>query len=144
MADENMLLPLLYSLPDTIDKYNISMGYPLVNSSTHTLMKMICELYKQKSSFTINLLSLFSITLLRQTYRDDIEKIEAEIKANTLKKNNWNNIPNTELTNILSPQKDNNFSVISAILNIIKSICIKGKSNINSLDYELFVKIYRN
>jgi hypothetical protein len=39
LADENLLPPLLYSLPENADNVNITMGYPLVISSYSNLLK---------------------------------------------------------------------------------------------------------
>ena len=37
LADENLLFPLLYSLPQDLQKVNVTMGYPLRNSGLYTL-----------------------------------------------------------------------------------------------------------
>lgn len=55
LPDENLLLPTLYSIPETIDKINITMGYNLKNSSVSGLMEHIFELQrnaKNSESFT--------------------------------------------------------------------------------------------
>lgn len=46
LPDENLLLPVLYSIPEEIDKINITMGYGLKNSSISGLMEHIIELQK--------------------------------------------------------------------------------------------------
>lgn len=46
LPDENLLLPTLYSIPEEIDKINITMGYSLNNSSVSGLMEHIFELQR--------------------------------------------------------------------------------------------------
>jgi hypothetical protein len=41
LPDENLLLPTLYSIPEKIDKINVTMGYNLSNSSVAGLMEII-------------------------------------------------------------------------------------------------------
>ncbi len=44
LADENLLLPMLYSLDDSIEDFNITMGLSLRNSMLYTLIDSIFEL----------------------------------------------------------------------------------------------------
>lgn len=46
LPDENLLLPVLYSIPEEIDKINVTMGYSLGNSSVSGLMEHIFELQR--------------------------------------------------------------------------------------------------
>ena len=46
LPDENLLLPALYSIPEEIDKINVTMGYNLGNSSISGLMEHIFELQR--------------------------------------------------------------------------------------------------
>lgn len=46
LPDENLLLPTLYSIPEEIDKINVTMGYNLGNSSIAGLMEHIFELQR--------------------------------------------------------------------------------------------------
>ena len=52
LADENLLVPLLTSLPDNAGPVNITMGYPLKFSQVYTLIRFLIEL--QKNSATID------------------------------------------------------------------------------------------
>ncbi|MDR1089487.1 MAG: PD-(D/E)XK nuclease family protein [Prevotella sp.] len=46
LPDENLLLPVLYSIPEEINKINVTMGYNLSNSSISGLMEHIFELQR--------------------------------------------------------------------------------------------------
>jgi len=44
LPDEHMLFPLLHSLPDQIDKVNVTMGYPLRNTPVYSLIEHLVDL----------------------------------------------------------------------------------------------------
>jgi len=50
LADENMLFPVLYSLPETIENINVTMGYPLAQSQYLELINVLHELHKHSKS----------------------------------------------------------------------------------------------
>ncbi len=52
LADENLLLPTLYSIPTEIEKINVTMGYGLANSSVVALLYQLAEV--QKNFRTVN------------------------------------------------------------------------------------------
>ncbi len=44
LTDENLLLPLLYALPEDIGRVNVTMGYPLRQSLAYTFVERLVEL----------------------------------------------------------------------------------------------------
>lgn len=46
LADENLLVPMLFSLPENIGEVNITMGYPLKQTQVYTLIKSLMELQR--------------------------------------------------------------------------------------------------
>lgn len=44
LTDENMLIPMLHSLPDSVNKVNITMGYPLKITLVHSFIERLLEL----------------------------------------------------------------------------------------------------
>ncbi|MCX6301596.1 MAG: PD-(D/E)XK nuclease family protein [Bacteroidia bacterium] len=46
LADENLLMPVLTSLPENIPDINITMGYPLRHTSVYTLIKHLLDLQR--------------------------------------------------------------------------------------------------
>ncbi len=44
LTDENLLLPLLYALPEDIGNMNVTMGYPLRNTLAYSLLERLLEL----------------------------------------------------------------------------------------------------
>ncbi len=47
LPDETLLQPMLNSIPACIDKVNVTMGYPLINSHTATFVSQLEELHKK-------------------------------------------------------------------------------------------------
>ncbi|MBQ7210384.1 MAG: PD-(D/E)XK nuclease family protein [Paludibacteraceae bacterium] len=45
LADENMLLPMLYAVPDSIQSVNVTMGYPLVQTQVSSLVDSVFNLH---------------------------------------------------------------------------------------------------
>ncbi len=48
LADESLLVPLLYALPDAAEKANITMGYPLRQSLAYSFTERLLNLQKHK------------------------------------------------------------------------------------------------
>ena len=46
LADENLIVPMLHSIPDNIDAVNITMGYPLTHTAIHTITLKLFALYE--------------------------------------------------------------------------------------------------
>ncbi len=45
LADENILLPVLNSIPEEIDEINVSMGYPFKETSVYTLIEKLVDIH---------------------------------------------------------------------------------------------------
>ena len=50
LTDENLLEPLLYSLPEELGKVNVTMGYPLRQSLVYSLVERLLELQRHSRS----------------------------------------------------------------------------------------------
>lgn len=44
LTDENLLMPLLYAMPEELGKVNVTMGYPLRNTPAYALVERLIEL----------------------------------------------------------------------------------------------------
>jgi CRISPR/Cas system-associated exonuclease Cas4 (RecB family) len=54
LADESLLIPLLYSIPENIQDINITMGYPLSRSTVHSLFLNIFTLHEDSRKYSSN------------------------------------------------------------------------------------------
>lgn len=70
LCDENLLVPLLSSVPETVDAVNVTMGYPLKFSPVYSLLKQILTM--QKNSVLSGTEELFDhkdvLSLLKHNY----------------------------------------------------------------------------
>ena len=48
LTDEGLLSPVLYSIPEAVEKINITMGYPLRQTPAYTLLERLIELQQHK------------------------------------------------------------------------------------------------
>jgi hypothetical protein len=55
LADENLLMPVLTSLPDNVGDINITMGHPLKQTLVYTLMKHLMDLQRTASIIDSNI-----------------------------------------------------------------------------------------
>src|SRR5690606_3691815 len=46
LPDEQMLFPVLHSLPDPIDKVNVTMGYPVKNAPVYAFLEAVLEMQR--------------------------------------------------------------------------------------------------
>lgn len=54
LADESLLIPLLYSIPENVQDINITMGYPLSRSTVHSLFLNIFTLHENSRKYSSN------------------------------------------------------------------------------------------
>jgi hypothetical protein len=93
LADENLLIPALTSLPATVNNVNITMGYPLKFSPVYSLIKQLFNL--QKNSRIEGAEVLFDhkdvINLLKHSYFTDDSNVNGESLINDLisEKRQW-------------------------------------------------------
>lgn len=48
LTDESLLLPVLYSIPDEIGAVNVTMGYPLRQTTAYSFVERLLELQRRK------------------------------------------------------------------------------------------------
>ncbi len=91
LADENLLMPVLTSLPENIGDINITMGYPLKHSLVYTLMKHLMDLQRNAStgSETVrfgykDVISIMKHTLIAEFLDEADNEILSEITATNL------------------------------------------------------------
>jgi len=95
LADENLLMPVLTSLPENIGDINITMGYPLKQTLVYTLVRHLMEL--QRTARITDGIIRFSykevINVLRHTLMKGFLDESDEIIVNEITKNNLVWIP---------------------------------------------------
>jgi ATP-dependent helicase/nuclease subunit B len=151
LGDENLLIPVLNSIPNNIETLNITMGFPLQSIPLASLFDQLFALHKDSgtSFYYKNVIAVLSHQFIRPLFinekRDLAEGIIENIHVNnlvfltpadliklepkkegliTLLFNSWKNSPNIALQNCLS-----------LILNIKASLQDNKSENLLALEY---------
>jgi hypothetical protein len=82
LADENMLLPVLYAIPDYVKNVNITMSYPVSGSAVFNLVDALYELVKNSKIqgdrviwYYKDMLSVMGNPLLKLIYKEKYEAV---------------------------------------------------------------------
>lgn len=91
LCDEQMLIPVMHSIPDYIRKINITMGYPARNTSIAALLSLLCELKnyaKSEKSQTYYyykpVIALLNHKLIKDLCPEEIHKITNAINQQNM------------------------------------------------------------
>jgi len=76
LADENLLMPVLNSLPDNIDEFNITMGYPLKFTPLFDLFDAIFELHENAEKLAISSAGLLPSENPQFYFRDILKIVQ--------------------------------------------------------------------
>lgn len=86
LGDENLLIPLMYSIPDDIESYNVSMGFPVRNSMSAAFVSHLLGLQqhcrKTENKFQFYFKDVFSIldhSFIRYLFADEAFEIKNRI-----------------------------------------------------------------
>lgn len=153
LGDEELLNPLLNTIPNTIQATNITMGQKLEMTSLASFFKTLLDFHENKTKngwFHKNLLSLLShsfSSLLLEASGTSVDKLIVEIKTN-----NWSYIsmkqiqeliPNNGSSPILFTEVNNNPDVLLRMyLQLIQSLRTIESIQKNSLLLEQLYKFH--
>lgn len=129
LPDENMLVPLLHSLPAQISKVNVTMGFPLKITPIAGLIEHIFELQRRKRTSGENSSFYYQnvFNILNHQYIIRICNDESSRLQKTITDNNWIYIDakefsfNSLLRSIFAPQYQTS-SITDYLLNILKEL----------------------
>ncbi|MBE9468272.1 MAG: PD-(D/E)XK nuclease family protein [Bacteroidetes bacterium] len=143
LADENLLVPLLFSLPDKIAEINVTMGYPLKNTPVFSLIKHIISLQKNakkdKNNNTVfyhsDISNILNHQYINYDEQSDDENIIDKIKVYC----SLNNLQNPLLAKIFVKidEFDNFSNYITEVLYEVLQNITNDNENKNSLNLEI-------
>lgn len=88
LPDENLLMPLLNSIPPEVDRINVTMGYPMTGGAVYTLMGSIAALQLRLRShggtwhfYHRPVHAIFSSSVFRKVLTPEEEAVVARVKA---------------------------------------------------------------
>ena len=91
LPDENLLVPLLHSLPEQIEKVNVTMGFPLKATPVSGLVEHIFELQKRKRASENGASFYFQtvLNILNHQYIALLCEKETAFLSKKIAQNNW-------------------------------------------------------
>ncbi|MCW5911573.1 MAG: PD-(D/E)XK nuclease family protein [Cyclobacteriaceae bacterium] len=99
LPDEKLLMPVLYGLPKSVDKLNVTMGYALGNTSFFNLLELLVELQIGKRKDYYNHRQV--LALLVHPYIIAADPGLANTRRREIQKSNWVQIPQNYLASAL-------------------------------------------
>jgi hypothetical protein len=92
LADENLLIPALYAIPESVTNLNITIGYPILGSVVFNLVDSLYELARNKRSDPVegvtyyfkDVLSILGNPLLKSVYGRNVRQVRERITKNNL------------------------------------------------------------
>ncbi|UKM65427.1 PD-(D/E)XK nuclease family protein [Flavobacteriaceae bacterium GSB9] len=164
LGDENLLIPVLNSIPSNINNLNITMGFPLKSIPLASLFETLFQLHKNgtKKHYYKDVIKIISHQYVKPLFFDDDKDYASHI-IETIESNNLVYVSITKLTEI-TPQFSNILNLLflswenstdytvnncsKLILEIKNNLDRNKASNLLSLEYlyrfnALFNEIYR-
>ncbi len=157
LSDESFLFPVLYALPDSTQHLNVTMGYPISDSSLYSFVNMYFTMFKNleteslKGLKTIDILKIFRNPFIEKCFdlRKTIKEIAKEKKKvlspiNLSKKLNNNSINDDSLKELFKPCKSGN-DAINQLAEFFNSLLASENDITNILtdfEKEFFYYIY--
>ena len=140
LPDENLLVPLLHSLPENIQKINVTMGFPLSSTPVSGLIEQIFELQKRKrvsggkvSFYHLSVSGILNHQYINQLCQSDVQDITSQmIGSNMIYVNEAVFSKNDLLKSIFTSQTDS-LQFSSYLLNILKKLNVAWQ-NISDQD----------
>jgi RecB family exonuclease len=106
LPDENLLFPVLYSLPEKVEAFNVTMGYPLSSTPLFTLLESLILLQKNVRKSRDGKISFYYKHVGNILNHSSIQQVEAGYIRNWMKqsqKERWIRIPQEKLIDENAP-----------------------------------------
>jgi CRISPR/Cas system-associated exonuclease Cas4 (RecB family) len=100
LADEELLLPVLHSIPKSIDNVNVTMGYPAKNTPVASLLRLVIDLQKsaRKKGNTYEFHHKQVLALLNHQYLNSVNPELAYKLTQEILRTNKIKVPQTMLS----------------------------------------------
>ena len=91
LADEKMLMPVLHGISGSVDKLNVTMGFPLVNTPMFNFIELLIDLQINRKGDHFN--HRQALALLGHPYVVAANAVSANEKRKEILNHNWVHIP---------------------------------------------------
>lgn len=120
LTDENLLIPLLHSLPESIDSVNVTMGYPIKTTLAYTFVERLIALqshsrHKDEGAkfYYADVMELLSHPYIMDSRRELCLKLSHDITANKITSVDSSMFAEDRLLNIIFSYKCNDWRELS-------------------------------
>ncbi len=154
LGDENLLNPVLHSIPQTINAVNVTMGYSLSKTTLSNLFTQFIELYLHRDKrgwFYQPILAFLSHPYIKELINND-EKEQQTTLASVIKHNNWthitvskinqSNTTDVNLAMLFHEAQPTTTELITYCLNIIETLKQKFITRKNDLSLEYLYRFH--
>lgn len=158
LADENLLIPVLHSLPESVNEFNITMGYPVHETPLYSLIGHIIRLQDNSREnedgtwkfYSQDVLAILSHPSVNHGYEDEFRDLKEEIMNRNLIfiSETWLQ-EHPVLSSFFTKVKDPG-GILKYLLNILEEIARRSSERDNQMKeleneiiFQLFIRIKR-
>jgi len=91
LPDEKLLVPVLHSISSTLDKFNVTMGFPFASSPAYNLIELLVELQLSAKKDYFNYQQVQSVLSHPYVVAGGAASVKAKMKE--IVKHNWVSVP---------------------------------------------------
>ncbi len=95
LPDEKLLMPVLHGVAGSVEKMNVTMGFPLTSTPLHNFIELLIELQLLRKQDYFNHRPV--VTLLGHPYIIAADAAAAQAKSKEILRRNWVSIPSSDL-----------------------------------------------
>jgi hypothetical protein len=158
LANENLLLPVMHSLPESINEYNITMGYPVQETQLYSLISHIIRLRENmrenedgsRKFYSQDVMAILNHPSVNHGYESEFRKIVEVIKNRNLIYVNEILFQGYPVLNSFFTRVKDQGEMLPYLLNILEEIARRspGQDNQmraleNEIIFQLFIRIKR-
>lgn len=152
LTDENLLIPLLHSLPESVDSVNVTMGYPIKTTLAYTFVERLFALQAHSrvkedctKLYYADVLELLSHPYIVDSRRELCLKLSSDITANRITSVDASMFSDDKLLNTIFSKKCGDWvelsqyicSILSALLDLQCNISVEHIEYLNIVNEEI-------
>ena len=129
LTDENMLIPLLHSLPEFVERVNVTMGYPLKTTLSYSFVERLIALqnHSRKSGdeelfYHVDVVGILSHPYITDCCADEARRLLSHISSNRITSVSSELFSGNELLSVIFSQVNDCESLSKYIIDICYSI----------------------
>ena len=151
LPDESLLVPLLHSLPETVEKVNVTMGFPLKATPVSGLLENLFELQRRMNArgqfYHITVSNILNHQYINMLCGEQIRIIHQEMVANNSFYVDESLFANDELLKTIFTSKKDPAEFMTYLLDVLKKLNVAwqrfaGESEKYSLECDFLYQYY--